>query len=97
MNHQIGGVSQQQGGDASVSFTSQFGLVRLTDLPLIPNQGAAPAPIWQTEAPAQAEQQWTRDQGDVFTNIEHLAELRQKGILSEEEFSSKKAELLNRL
>jgi hypothetical protein len=33
----------------------------------------------------------------VFANIEHLAELRQKGILSEEEFSSKKAELLHRL
>jgi hypothetical protein len=97
MNHQIGGVSQQQGGDASVSFTSQFGLVRLTDLPLIPAQGAAPAPVWQPEAPAPAEQQWTHDQGDVFANIERLAELRQKGILSEEEFSRKKAELLSRL
>lgn len=97
MNHQIGGVSQQQGGDASVSFTSQFGLVRLTDLPLIPAQGATPAPVWQTEVPAPAEQQWTHDQGDVFANIERLAELRQKGILSEEEFSSKKAELLSRL
>jgi len=97
MNHQIGGVSQQQGGDASVTFTSQFGLVRLTDLPLIPNQGAAPAPVWQTEASAPADPQWTHDQGDVFANIERLAELRQKGILSEEEFSSKKAELLSRL
>jgi hypothetical protein len=97
MNHQIGGVSQQQGGDASVTFTSQFGLVRLTDLPLIPAQGAAPAPAWQTEAPAPADPQWTHDQGDVFANIERLAELRQKGILSEEEFSSKKAELLSRL
>jgi len=97
MNHQIGGVSQQQGGDASVTFTSQFGLVRLTDLPLIPDQGAEPAPVWQTEAPAPADPQWTHDQGDVFANIERLAELRQKGILSEEEFSSKKAELLSRL
>ena len=97
MNHQIGGVSQQQGADASVTFTSQFGLVRLRDLPLIPDHGAVPAQVWQTEAPAPAERQWTDDQGDVFAHIEHLAELRQKGILSEEEFSSKKAELLNRL
>ena len=97
MNHQIGGVSQQQGADASVTFTSQFGLVRLSDLPLIPAQGAVPAPVWQTEAPAPAERQWTHDRGDVFANIERLAELRQKGILSEEEFSSKKTELLSRL
>jgi hypothetical protein len=97
MNNQIGGVSQQQGADASVTFTSQFGLVRLIDLPIIPDHGAVPAPVWQTEVPAPAERQWTHDQGDVFANIEHLAELRQKGILSEEEFSSKKAELLSRL
>ena len=34
---------------------------------------------------------------DVFTMIERLAELRQKGILSEEEFVAKKAELLGRI
>ena len=34
-NHQIGGFSQQQSGDQSISFTSQFGLVRLTDLPRV--------------------------------------------------------------
>jgi hypothetical protein len=96
LNHQIGGVSQQQGADASVTFTSQFGLVRVSDLPVIPEQ-AAPAPVRQTEAPAPAERHWTHDHGDVFAKIEHLAELRQKGLLSEEEFSSKKAELLSRL
>ncbi|MFW2543631.1 SHOCT domain-containing protein [Primorskyibacter sp. 2E107] len=31
-DHQIGGVSQQQGGDQSLTFTSQLGLVRLSDL-----------------------------------------------------------------
>src|SRR5208282_4368766 len=30
--HRISGVSQQQGGDQSVTFTSQFGVVRLADL-----------------------------------------------------------------
>ncbi|MFA5958190.1 SHOCT domain-containing protein [Hyphomicrobium sp.] len=44
-NHQIGGFSQQQSGDQSITFTSQFGLVRVLDLPLItsayPTNGAA--------------------------------------------------------
>lgn len=34
-NHQIGGFSQQQSGDQSITFTSQFGLVRVLDLPII--------------------------------------------------------------
>jgi hypothetical protein len=34
---------------------------------------------------------------DIVETIERLAELRQKNILTEEEFASKKAELLNRL
>lgn len=46
--HQIGGFSQQQSGDQSITFTSQFGLVRVADLPRINpmntsmNTGAAP-------------------------------------------------------
>jgi hypothetical protein len=34
---------------------------------------------------------------DIFTMIERLAELRQKDILTEEEFAAKKTELLSRL
>lgn len=33
--HMIMGFSQQQGGDQSLTFTSQFGLVRVADLPLV--------------------------------------------------------------
>jgi hypothetical protein len=33
--HGISGFSQQQGGDQSLTFTSQFGLVRVADLPLV--------------------------------------------------------------
>ena len=42
--HQIGGFSQQQSGDQSITFTSQFGLVRVADLPRINpvNTSAAP-------------------------------------------------------
>jgi hypothetical protein len=34
---------------------------------------------------------------DIFAALERLAELQQKGILSEEEFTTKKAELLRRI
>ncbi|MCK1384241.1 SHOCT domain-containing protein [Bradyrhizobium sp. 21] len=49
--HQIGGFSQQQSGDQSITFTSQFGLVRVADLPRVSpvNTGAAP----QQAAPQQ--------------------------------------------
>jgi hypothetical protein len=35
LDHQITGVSQQQGADATLSFTSQKGVVRLADLPTV--------------------------------------------------------------
>ncbi|MEY4551406.1 MAG: hypothetical protein RL685_7601, partial [Pseudomonadota bacterium] len=35
--------------------------------------------------------------GDIFGAIERLAQLRERGILSDEEFRAKKAELLARL
>ncbi len=36
LNHQISGVSQQQGSGSSLLFTSQYGYVRVDDLPTIP-------------------------------------------------------------
>ena len=97
LNHQIGGVGQQQGSDASLTFTSQFGLVRTTDLPVVSDHREPQQPVFQDAAPAPAEMQPTHEEGDIFAKIERLAELRQKGILSEEEFSSKKSELMSRL
>lgn len=108
-DHQIGGVSQQQGGGSSLTFTSQHGTVRLTDLPVVssagPTTAASAAPAASTGssisaagptgvAPAAAAPPST---DDVFTKLERLAEMKQKGILSEEEFASAKAELLRRL
>ncbi|WP_456151583.1 SHOCT domain-containing protein [Defluviicoccus vanus] len=46
-DHQIGGVSQQQGGGASLTFTSQYGLVRVADLPVV-----APAKVTGNTPPA---------------------------------------------
>ncbi len=97
LNHQIGGVGQQQGYDASLAFTSQFGQVRLAELPVVSGQGAVAAPVFQANPPAPAEPLPSQDEGDIFAKIERLAELRQKGILSEEEFANKKSELMSRL
>jgi hypothetical protein len=103
LNHQIGGVSQQQSAGAALTFTSQFGVVQLASLPVISVDGvpqaavrAAPKPepdLSGTAVPSPAEQA----QEDIIAKIERLAELRKKGLLSEEEFVSTKAELLKRL
>ena len=117
LDHQIGGVSQQQSGDASFTFVSQRGLVRVADLPVVSKSGGGaaassastpvtpsagpvsepgrPEPAVSEPAPPRAPAPGQSD--DIFAKIERLADLRAKGILSEEEFAAKKAELLSRL
>jgi len=98
LDHQIGGVSQQQGAGASLTFTSQYGTVPVASLPVVSidgvHQGAAPA---QTTTPAEPYRAETTQEMDIFAKIERLAELERKGILSQEEFTAKKSELLSRL
>lgn len=56
-DHQIGGFSQQQGGDQSLLFTSQYGLVRVADLPVVSGvsgSSAAPPTSSFTNPPPQA-------------------------------------------
>ena len=120
-NHQISGFSQQQSGDQSLTFTSQYGLVRVADLPVVqPADDSAPAPApaapasheaappapAPTPAPsAPAPQQPSPmaadspsvSSDDVFAKLERLAGLREKNIITEQEFEAKKAELLSRL
>ena len=127
LDNNIGGVGQQQGGNYSVTFTSQYGTVNLDSLPIVSggntNQNAPqevavnnnnnqnnntntnqinnpvqaqPEPI--VEVPAQEVN--TNNSGieeDIFAKIEKLAGLKGKGILTENEFESKKADLLSRL
>ena len=100
--HQLSGFSQRQGSDQSLTFTSQFGLVRVADLPLVAAAGepahkpATPAPPPQApHAPGAPTAPHGAD--DVLKTIERLAELRRKDILTQEEFAAKKAELLARL
>lgn len=92
--HQITGVQQQQGGGGygSVSFTSQLGTFDVSGLTELGAQQVAETP---TSAPAP--QQKAGEPGSVVAAIESLAGLHQRGILSDEEFATKKAELLNRL
>lgn len=108
LDHQIGGVSQQQGGNNSMTFSSQYGTVQVEQLPVISVNGIASSTPVPAPAPMQSSGQavaatdgyvshTTAANGDIFTLIERLADLKQKGILSEEEFANKKAELLQRL
>jgi len=111
--HHIGGVQQQQGGGSgSVTFTSQFGTFEVSSLrelgeqqvaetpavAPVPQQKSEPAP--QFVPPPPAPQQASGASGDpavIVAAIESLAGLHDRGILSDEEFAAKKAELLGRL
>ncbi len=112
LDHQIGGVSQQQGSGASVTFTSQYGVVSVLSLPILSGDLAAPSAPVQPQPPPQqtsnavppppappppAPRASGGQEADIFASIERLADLRQKGVLTEDEFSSKKSELLARL
>lgn len=52
-DHQIGGFSQQQGSGGSITFTSQYGVVDLSSLPVISQNGVAPS-VQATPPPATA-------------------------------------------
>jgi hypothetical protein len=113
LDHNIGGVSQQQSGGYSVTFSSQYGYVDLSRLPVISINGQPPLAPAPPPAPTYATSYSNTDQsayapvsnsvmssnrdGDIFASIEKLAALQSRGILSEQEYASKKAELLSRL
>jgi hypothetical protein len=104
-NHNIGGVSQQQGGGSSLTFTSQYGTISTLSLPLVSGPGlqqgsntnfaAPPAPF--TPAPQQPQQTNNPAPSDVVTLLEKLGQLRDAGILTPDEFTAKKTDLLGRL
>jgi hypothetical protein len=107
LDHQIGGFGQQQSYGGSLSFNSQYGLIDVASLPIVSVDGVPqPASASVSFAPASAQQgtfntptasQGNAQYNDVFATIEKLADLRAKGVLSDDEFASKKAELLGRL
>jgi hypothetical protein len=99
LDHQIGGVSQQQGAGASLTFTSQHGTVPVASLPVVSIDGVAQnAPAQSaTSAEPEPDRAEPAQETDIFAKIERLPELERKGILSQEEFAAKKSELLGRL
>ena len=108
LDHHIGGVSQQQSGGYSVTFSSQFGYVDLSSLPVISINGLPPlAPTpppprydkspQNNTAPVNPADNASVASHDIFASLEKLAALQSRGIVSEQEYASKKAELLSRL
>ncbi|MFK7861539.1 MAG: SHOCT domain-containing protein [Granulosicoccus sp.] len=130
LDHQIGGVSQQQGGNDSLNFSSQFGTVPVSSLPIVSGTGGSQAPDTHfasaqdsgsmTSSQAQFSPEHTKTDSDVqgiassantyvqpansnesdrniVALIEKLGQLHGAGVLSDEEFSTKKQELLARL
>jgi hypothetical protein len=111
--HQISGISQQQRGDQSITFTSQLGVVPVSDLPLLRFEAEDQDPERFNTTSRSPQDVATVSVGpdrradkphrvgtpadDVPALIERLAELHRKGVLTEEEFTAKKAELLSRL
>lgn len=99
LDHQISGVSQQQGSNDTLTFSSQYGTVLLQQLPLISGTGtmATPPSSPQPVTSNGVSNHDTLAAHEVFALLEQLAVLQQRGILTDEEFSRKKAELLQRL
>jgi hypothetical protein len=100
-DHQISGFAQQQPGSGSLSFSSQLGDVDVSRLPAVSGvNGTKTSPEPMHKGAAEQEAATSKSSGrheDVLTAIERLAELLARGILTEAEFSAKKAELLGRL
>jgi len=131
LDHNIGGVSQQQGNNSSLTFSSQWGTISVNSLPLVSGQNnLTPEPPTNFAEPqftpepqanfVQTEPQFTpepefiqevktennqmsvnNDNTQSINNtlevIEKLAQLRDLGALSEDEFNNKKSELLKRI
>ena len=105
-DHAISGVSQQQGSGTSLRFSGPGGPVDLASLKRLDEaergetRPFAPEPFEAGHPGAEAPHAVGATPvagGDVLSTIERLSEMRRKGILTEGEFTAKKAELLARL
>ena len=96
--HHISGVSQ---ADGSLGFTGPQGAIALDRLRRIEAETAAPRQADPAEAPTPTDAAepapGAAPRADVLATIERMAELHARGVLTEREFSAKKAELLARL
>jgi len=115
LNHQMGGFSQQQSTGGSIIFSSQFGAVNLSTLPVVSRNGmsqkSSPVSSVPRPSPSQpagpfdsmsaADTELSGNEGttptEILDAVERLGELFEKGILTADEFTLKKHELLDRL
>ena len=113
LDNNINGVSQQQGGDDSLTFSSQYGTILVSTLPIISGSGnippmknnnfaqapqssfSNPSPIVEKVSSVNTNQ--TESSHSIIELIEQLGRLHLAGVLSDNEFNTKKSELLNRL
>ncbi|ASJ71217.1 SHOCT domain-containing protein [Granulosicoccus antarcticus] len=134
LDHQVGGVSQQQGGDNSLTFSSQYGTISVSSLPIVSGANTSSQPnanFASTQAPVETNAPFQNNQtenetsqnnsasnnssdfsgtgtstaqskngvqsNEIIALLEKLAQLHDAGVLSDEEFGTKKQELLARL
>lgn len=109
LDNNISGVSQQQGGDNSLTFSSQYGTIAVNSLPVVSGQAVVPAPSANFAEPVPVSNIANNNQevlqaadnagnaDEIITLIEKLAKLRDAGAISDDEFSAKKTELMNRI
>ncbi len=102
LDHQISGVSQQQSGTRTLTFSSQHGPVRLEDLPKVsvshaqePKAETAKEPSVAPEPSLSSTMQPST--GDPLELLERLGKLRAAGVITDAEFDAKKQELLKRI
>ncbi len=124
LDNNIGGVSQQQGGDNSLTFSSQYGTIAVSSLPIVSGSNTVsgsgitappktnflePEPVnaipdaepdntvFEPAAMTSPAIQSESSADSIIELIDKLAHLHEAGALSDDEFSSKKSELLSRL
>jgi putative oligomerization/nucleic acid binding protein len=69
----------------------------VADLPVVSHAGGGETESSQASESAGADPSVGVDGAEIMATIERLARLKEKGILTEEEFAAKKAQLLARL
>lgn len=108
-DHQIGGFSQQQGWGGSILLSSQYGTVDISRLPVVSRNGQAvsqpvsqptpppPPASYGSAAPPPVTSAAPLASDSILAALERLADLKARGVLTDDEFSAKKADLLSRL
>jgi hypothetical protein len=113
LDNNISGISQQQGGNTSLTFSSQYGTIAVNTLPVVSGPGMPAQKQTNFVQPTQGPNQFEKPSNiinkmndsydnpssadEIISLIEKIAKLHQAGALTDEEFNTKKSELLSRI